>query len=114
MIFVRITVELPYNVYCYNPKLNRGDGGYLAKEETLFLPGLPFRKRRVINWPGFFLRRRIALCSLKRMPILAQYHVIYFRQIHWLRGKIPLTCCREQKAAFWSVCSVNVVVLLPL
>ena len=40
---------------------------------------------------------------LKRMPLLADYHVIDFRQIHWLRGKISLTCCREQKAAFLSV-----------
>ena len=39
----------------------------------------------------------------KRMPVLAEYHVIDFRQIHWLRGKISLTCCREQKAAFLSV-----------
>ena len=34
------------------------------------------------------------------MPVLAEYHVIDFRQIHWLRGNIPFTCCREQKAAF--------------
>ena len=73
------------------------------------LPGLSFRKRRVIKWPGFFLRRRLALFSLKRMPVLAEYHD--FRQIHWLRGKIPLTC-REQKAVL-SAGSVNVVVLLP-
>ena len=78
------------------------------------LPGLPFRQRRVKKWPWFFLRRRIALCSLKRMPVLVEYHVIDFRQIHWLRGKIPLTCCREQKAAFLSGGSVNVAVLLPL
>ena len=45
---------------------------------------------------------------------LAVYHVIDFRQIHWLRGKITLTCFREQTAAFLSVRSVNVVVLLPL
>ena len=74
---------------------------------------LPEGKRRVIKWPGFFLRRRIALCSLKRMPVLAEYHVIDFQQIHWPRIKIPLTC-RERKAAFWSIGSVNVVVLLPL
>ena len=61
-----------------------------------------------------FFRRRIALCSLKRLPVMAEYHVIDFRKIHWLRGKISLTCCREQKAAFLSVGSVNVVVLLPL
>ena len=48
------------------------------------------------------------------MPVLAEHHVIDFRQIHWLRGKIPLTCCWEQKAAFLSVGSINVVVLLPL
>ena len=35
------------------------------------------------------------------MPVLADYHVIDFRQIHWLRGKITLTCCREQKATFF-------------
>ena len=64
------------------------------------LPGLPFRKKRVLKWPGFFLRRRIALCHLKRMPVLANYHVIDFGQIHWLRGKIPLTCCRQQKVGF--------------
>ena len=73
------------------------------------LPGLPFRKRRVKKWPWFFLRRRIALCGLKRMPVLVGYHVIDFRQIHWFRGKIPLTSCREQKAAFMSA-----GVLLPL
>ena len=53
------------------------------------------------KWRGFFLRRRIALCSLKRMPVLTEYHVIDFQQIHWLRGKIPLICCREQKPAFF-------------
>ena len=52
--------------------------------------------------------------SLKRMPVLADYHVIDFRQIHWLGGKISLTCCWEEKLAFLSVGSVNVVVLLPL
>ena len=67
-----------------------------------------------MKWPEFFRRRRIALCSLKRMSVLAEYLVIDFRKIHWLRSKIPLTCCREQKAAFLSVASVNVVVLLPL
>ena len=72
------------------------------RSHSALLPGLPFRKRRVIKWPGFFLRRRIALCSLKRMPVLAEYHVIDFQQIHWLRGKIPLIYCREQKAAFFS------------
>ena len=66
----------------------------------LYLPGLPFRKRRVKFLPWFFLRRRIALCSLKRIPVLAEYHVIDFRQFHWLRGKISLTCCREQQAGF--------------
>ena len=82
-----------------------------------FLPGLPFRKRRILKWPGFFLdflRHRIALYSSKRMPVLADYHVIDFRQIHWFRGIISLTCCREQKADFLSVESVNVVVLLHL
>ena len=47
-----------------------------------------------------FLRRRIAFCSLKRLPVLAEYHAIDFRKI---RGKISSTCCREQKAAFLSV-----------
>ena len=83
-------------------------------KRNVLLPGLPFRKRRAIKWPGFFLRSRIALCSFKRMPVQAKYHVIDFGQIHWIRGKISLTCCREQKAAFLSVGSVNVVVLLPL
>ena len=73
----------------------------------LFGPGLPFRKRRVLFWAcsglGFFF-----------VAELADYHVIDFRQIHWLRGKITLTCCREQSVAFLSVRSVNVVVLLPL
>ena len=73
---------------------------------NILLPGLLFRK--IIKWPGFFLRHRIALCSLKHMPVLAEYHVTDFRQIHWLRGKIP------ERAAFLSVGSVNVVVLLPL
>ena len=31
-----------------------------------------------------------------------------------VRGKLPLTCRQEQKAAFLSVGGVNVVVLLPL
>ena len=65
-------------------------------------------------YPSSSLCRWIALCSLKCMPVLAEYHVINFRQIHWLRGKIPLTFCWEQKAAFLSVGSINVVVLLPL
>ena len=50
---------------------------------------------------GFSFVVEIALCSLKRMPVLAEYHVIDFQQIPWLRGKIPLICCREQKAAFF-------------
>ena len=61
---------------------------------------LPFRKRRVQFWPWFFPRRRIALCTLKRMPVMAEYYVIDFCQFHWLRGKISLTCCREQQAGF--------------
>ena len=85
-----------------------------VKNVTSFFLGLPFRKRQVKKWPGFFLRRQIALCSLKRMPVLAEDHVIDSRQIHWLKGKIPLTCCQEQTAAFLSVGSVNVVVLLRL
>ena len=48
------------------------------------------------------------------MPVLAEYHMIDFRQIYWFRGKLPLTCCQEQKAALLSVGRVNVVVLLPL
>ena len=48
------------------------------------------------------------------MPVLAEYHMIDFRQIYWFRGKLPLTCCQEQKAALLSVGGVNVVVLLPL
>ena len=78
---------------------------FLMRCAVVLLPGLRFRKRRFIKWPGFFLRRRIALCSLKRMPVLAEYHVTDFRRIHWLRGKIP---------DFLSVGSVNVVGLLPL
>ena len=70
-------------------------GKYSVQKQTTFLPGLPFRMRHVKKWPGF-LRRRMALCSLKRMPVLVEYHVIDFRQIHWLRGKIPLICCLEQ------------------
>ena len=57
------------------------------------MPGLPFRKKRIIKWPGFFLRRRIALCSLKCMLVLAEYHVIDFRQMYRFRGKLLLTCC---------------------
>ena len=34
------------------------------------------------------------------MPVMAEYYVIDFRQFHWLRGKISLTCCREQQAGF--------------
>ena len=59
--------------------------------------------------------------SSSNRPLLFKAHactggisVINVRQIHWLRGKISLKCCREQKAAFLSVGSVNVVVLLPL
>ena len=48
------------------------------------------------------------------MPVLAEYHVIDFRQIYRFRGKLPLTCRQEQKAAVLSVGGVNVVVLLPL
>ena len=69
---------------------------------------------RIIKWPGFFLRRRITLCSLNCMLVLAEYHAIDFRQIYRFRGKLPLTCRQEQKAAFLSVDGVNVVVLLPL
>ena len=77
----------------------------------------PFTRRSFQEETGIvlaFLRRRIALWSLKRMPVMADYHVIDFRQIHWLRGKISLTFCREQKTAFLSVGSANVVVFLPL
>ena len=50
---------------------------------------LPFRKRRVIKWPGFFLCHQIAVCSLKRMPVMAEYHVIDFWQIHGREAKYP-------------------------
>ena len=83
--------------YC---SLSAGWASTAVLTQVPLLPGLPFRKRWVLKWPGFFLRRRIALCSLKRMPVLTKYHVINFWQIHWLRGKIPLTCCQEHKAAF--------------
>ena len=63
------------------------------QSETILLQGSPelvislldMRRRAVSqDWPW------IILCSLKHMPILAKYHMIDFRQIHWLRGKIPL------------------------
>ena len=65
---------------------------------SVLLPSLPIRKRRFIKWPGFFLRRRIF--SLKRMSVLAKYHVIDFGKIHWLRGNIPL---RTKDSFFQSV-----------
>ena len=69
---------------------------YINRRYSLrkLLCGLSFRKRRVLKWTGFFLWRRIAF-----PPVLEEYHVIDVRQIHWLRGKIPLTWrqlfCRE-------------------
>ena len=44
------------------------------------------------------------LCSLKRMPVLAEYHIIDFWQIHWLRGKISLTCCQSVALTLWFCC----------
>ena len=62
---------------------------------TVLITRPSFQEETGIVLAWIFLRGRIALCSLKRMPVLAKYHVINFRQIHWLRSKIPLTCCRE-------------------
>ena len=70
--------------------------------------------RKVITRPSFQEETGIVLglvfpsssnrsVVFKRMPVLVYYHVIDFRQIHRLRGKITLTCCREQKAVFLSV-----------
>ena len=49
-----------------------------------------------------FLRPQIAICPLKRMRVLAKYHVADFRQIHWLEARSPW------KGSFL-VGSVNVV-----
>ena len=75
-----------------------------------------FQEEPTIGLACFFIRRRIALRSLKRMPVLAKYHMIDFWQIYWLEGKISLTCCREQKAGFFnqSAASVIIEVSLPL
>ena len=34
------------------------------------------------------------------MPVLAEYHLIDFRQIHWLRGKIPLRFVEMKRQLF--------------
>ena len=75
-----------------------------------------FQEEPTIGLACFFIRRRIALRSLKRMPVLAKYHMIDFWQIYWLAGKISLTCRREQKAGFFnqSAASVIIEVSLPL
>ena len=56
----------------------------------LFWPVLPFRKR-----PGMVF---------SFVAELADYHVIDFRQIHWLRGKITLTCCGSAALTLWFCC----------
>ena len=48
------------------------------------------------------------------MLVLAEYHAIDFRQIYRFRGKLPLTCRQEQKAAFLSVGQRLTIILVEM
>ena len=111
-------IDVPLNTLSYNVL-------FPSENKNLFLKGRRQPKFALITWPSFqeetSFKMALVFPSSSNRPLLFKAHactggisVINVRQIHWLRGKISLKCCREQKAAFLSVGSVNVVVLLPL
>ena len=80
----------------------------------------------IITQPSFQEEKNYKMAwdfsSSSNRPLLFKAHACTGRishdrfpgKIYWFRGKLPLTCCQEQKAAFLSVGGINVVVLLPL